>query len=491
MLLTLLSIALLLMSAEVALITQGFRFQPSSHVSKIRSSRRWSGSSGGEAPQRPSRSRRDELKSALQYARKYDSDWLQTVFGDKLPTFLEEAESEVEAEGETKTTEVLSDEEDPVPTSSSPSEINISVDQEEFVRLGYSKSEVSMIKPSVRAIIIERSVAKPRRGIPDEWLADGGRPAASFDRGTDEPPSFTSRRGMDRSGERTSRARRSDTESRNGLSDIARGGRQSEGEAFSWNGKPPTVVEIENSIDFPGDDADYVFSSQSDAEEEGLSFWPDKEEFKNMLIEESKARIEVTGDWIKPLVKQEAKWRYGLYKGFLKFAGEGLDDRYDIEPLDQRQGKATSSSSVRRDGDQDNARKYNKWFEDRVERSDGWTDAEELPFDNYQEQRDSPVNKDEWFSDQETTTAEKDRNWNVSLFDTDESSFDLISRARNEVSEFLDDTIKNSQRSKVAYRDGFEPKSKNTRPSFNSEESTRSTNRQKKSELFERETDEY
>ena len=491
MLIALISIALLLMSAEVALITQGFRFQLSPHVSKIRCGRRWSSSSGGGAPQRPPRSSRDELKKALQYARKYDSDWLQTVFGDKLPTFIEEAESEEEAEREAETAEALPDEEDLIPTSSVPSEIIISVDHEEFSRLGYSEREVSVIKPSVRAIIIERNVVKPRRGIPDEWLVDVARPAASFDKETGELPSSTSSRRMDRGGDQALRARRSDSKRRDGPSDRARSERQSEGEAFSWKGKPPTVVEIENSIDFPGDDADYVFSSQSGAEDEGLSFWPDKEEFKNMLIEESKARIEVTGDWIKPLVKQEAKWRYGLYKGFLKFAGEGLDDQYDVEPLDsdkhdRRRGKVTSSSSGQRDGERDNASKYSKWFEDRVERSDGWTDSEDLPFDNSKEQRYSPVDKDEWFSDQETETVETDRNWNVSFFDTDESSFDLISRARNEVSEFLDDTINSSQRSKVANRKGIKQASEKARPSINNEESIRITNRQKKSELYER-----
>ena len=45
---------------------------------------------------------------------------------------------------------------------------------------------------------------------------------------------------------------------------------------------------------------------------------------KDLLIEESKARIQVTGDWMKPLVQAEAKWRYNLYKSFLSFVGNDL-----------------------------------------------------------------------------------------------------------------------------------------------------------------------
>ena len=54
------------------------------------------------------------------------------------------------------------------------------------------------------------------------------------------------------------------------------------------------------------------------------AFWPDEEEFKNMLISESKFRVDIVGDWTTPFVKQESKWRYNLYKNWLKFLDEGF-----------------------------------------------------------------------------------------------------------------------------------------------------------------------
>jgi hypothetical protein len=58
-------------------------------------------------------------------------------------------------------------------------------------------------------------------------------------------------------------------------------------------------------------------------------FWPDREEFRDLLVKESKWRVGLVGDWIAPLVKAEAMWRYGLYKGFLAFLDAGYADGFD------------------------------------------------------------------------------------------------------------------------------------------------------------------
>lgn len=107
------------------------------------------------------------------------------------------------------------------------------------------------------------------------------------------------------------------------------------GETFAWKGAPPTVVELQNRLD--SDEEDIM---DNDYIETSASFFPGKEEFKDLLIEESKARIEVTGDWLKPLVQTEAKWRYGLYKAFLSFVDTDIGDGFDVESLMDENGQS-------------------------------------------------------------------------------------------------------------------------------------------------------
>lgn len=71
---------------------------------------------------------------------------------------------------------------------------------------------------------------------------------------------------------------------------------------------------------------------ESDLEEnEPVSFWPDLDEFKDMLIDESKFRVNMAGFWTTPFVKAETKWRYKLYKGWMDFLNQGVGSAFDEE----------------------------------------------------------------------------------------------------------------------------------------------------------------
>jgi hypothetical protein len=61
-----------------------------------------------------------------------------------------------------------------------------------------------------------------------------------------------------------------------------------------------------------------------------VGFWPDRIEFRDMIMEEAKWRIDIAGDWSAPLVKAETKWRYNLYRNWLNF----LDTGYDMDGFD-------------------------------------------------------------------------------------------------------------------------------------------------------------
>ena len=49
-----------------------------------------------------------------------------------------------------------------------------------------------------------------------------------------------------------------------------------------------------------------------------------------MLLDESQWRSDLIGEWSVPLIRQETKWRYKLYKNWLTFLDEGLGDGFDV-----------------------------------------------------------------------------------------------------------------------------------------------------------------
>jgi hypothetical protein len=49
----------------------------------------------------------------------------------------------------------------------------------------------------------------------------------------------------------------------------------------------------------PDDDDDDDDDNYSDDDGE-FSFWPSEEEFKDLLLDESRMRVEIVGDWMTP-----------------------------------------------------------------------------------------------------------------------------------------------------------------------------------------------
>lgn len=144
----------------------------------------------------------------------------------------------------------------------------------------------------------------------------------------------------------------------------------------------------DNTYDYEGDPA----------------FWPDEDEFKDMLLNESRFRVELAGDWTTPFVRQETKWRYRLYKKWLSFLDEGFDDGEFNEEREYmysdngENGYRPSSprwrvpgdalgvdSDIRNEkaGDEGSSAKsraaidYEERLANALSASDGWTDLEE------------------------------------------------------------------------------------------------------------------
>ena len=157
-----------------------------------------------------------------------------------------------------------------------------------------------------------------------------------------------------------------------------------------------------------------------------------------MLLDESQWRSGLIGSWSVPLIREETKWRYKLYKNWLKFLDEGLGDGFDVvadefnefyddvdvdlddkdrensvksynrdersvdyKLRDQaergRDRPAARSSQQTREGEQrrelSKAEKYDAWVSQRVGATGVWTDLEEEEWEATREQRESAERK--------------------------------------------------------------------------------------------------
>jgi len=427
----------------------------------------------------------DSVASALANARKYDAEWLQDMFGEgrasarvPVPPPLPLPPSPPRPARDWRASRAPGG--GPVrpwtqahalqTRSSSPSaNLNTACDEVRVegsvpqytalsLEMGYSEWEWAQLKPRVAALVLERGMRRPRRGLPDEWLDDGGcggsstsiisssrgrgqckssgdqrdwaqqwAPGAgigtdvrararrtataaatatraatgagmddfdtafndrlavaapfkdkikslydpyniwddSFDGGgrREEAGGYSEWHGVAPTAEEErvvrdpavreqlrNQARPSEqdawreaylgtyTASRSGGGSEARaaqgeertaGGKmedEDEGSAWGWSRGTPDVADDWFADDRPGGGRD---RDGGGVEMNAAGFWPDRQEFRDMLVEEAKWRVGMVGDWSVPLVKAEAKWRYGLYNRFLSFLDAGYADGFD------------------------------------------------------------------------------------------------------------------------------------------------------------------
>ena len=149
-----------------------------------------------------------------------------------------------------------------------------------------------------------------------------------------------------------------------------------------------------------------------------------------MLINESRWRAGIIGDWSKPLIKAETKWRYKLYKQWLQFLDEGLGDGFDVVA----DGFSDYYDSDYDDDDDSSGNKakskveaYDKWMTNRVENTDGWTDVKVEQRQSMREFRDASLRR--------RLQQDKDD-------DDDDVDFDVASSSRrryiNDENEYFD-----------------------------------------------------
>ena len=405
------------------------------------------------------------------------------------------------------------------------------IDFEAFEILGYAREETLSLKGSIRDVILSRNTIKPRFGIPMEWTineslgdlrkkdreqwaaleGEASSKVADDDRDDRDKSNYFFGREVDPrdvqgaisvskpasvpSGniltnqddsfddERKKRIRR--YESRRGIVDGELGqsfererreerSRQKSsgsdiGETFYWRGAPPTAVELKNRLDSAEDDV-----MENDYLSQPPTFFPDQEEFKDLLIEESKARIQVTGDWMKPLVQAEAKWRYNIYKSFLSFVGTDLADGFDVESLMGENGQSNENRRQKKRRQEDNASMYSEWMDSQLSGEDGWTEITRDDQEGIKADYSSSIDKDAFFSEK-VNEDEEDFAWDDKFIDED--SFKQSKR---------------SSRSDSAYRTYKKMSSSpDSASSIDKADSMKVRSTVRKSRFYDLETDEY
>lgn len=237
----------------------------------------------------------DEIRQLYEKAQKEDAEWLRRVFDGSvfpLPVTTGDAPAPPTATI--------------APPTAPPAETEATT---ALFALGYSLADIADIKDSVLEVIVNKAVNRPRKGLPDSWLKRvDGAPPPRLQPSSSSPPSPL----------RSTKAPPTDEV----------------GEAFAWAGAAPTDGEVsrgrrlreasirarqgDTDADEEDNREDWGYDRGSDMD--GPSpFWPDADEFKNMLIDESQWRVGIVGGWSKPFIKAETKWRYSLYKSWLRF----------------------------------------------------------------------------------------------------------------------------------------------------------------------------
>jgi hypothetical protein len=316
----------------------------------------------------------EELKLLYEKAQLDDAEWFQRVLGEQKSVGDDVISTPVKEELVKNSTIRL----DPIENQLKNSQVSNSelkrnrIDNDQrkaLIELQYSALEIESIKDSVKIVILEKSVSRPRKGLPESWLkeaVDSGYKTTgssvsnpSARRSGNDIPSTNKRNNDRRSYEvdlddqtkedlmRQRKRSRTDFENEDPND---RRARENEGESFSWKGKeladeeremigmnrkPRGIREEEVQTRRSSTMSERTIRSKSDwdddKDEDGPSpFWPDAVEFKDMLLDESQWRAGLIGDWSIPIIKAETKWRYSLYKNWLKFLDDGLGDGFDM-----------------------------------------------------------------------------------------------------------------------------------------------------------------
>jgi hypothetical protein len=218
----------------------------------------------------------DDIKTLYKKAQLEDAEWLQRVLGERpVSTTSSEVVIASDVDDETRVSEDVSTDE--IRLTSNPTKTTTKSQTGEIEMLsslGYSPADIAVMKESVLRVIMESSINRPRKGLPTSWIDDSNKPFTRVEQdrsssgrddvvrsrkrpsdsggvevrpGSRQGESLRSNRGYKENESRQANSVE-DNERRFGLDDEKAAAKVSGvGEAFAWNGSPPTAEELENS----------------------------------------------------------------------------------------------------------------------------------------------------------------------------------------------------------------------------------------------------
>lgn len=220
-------------------------------------------------------------------------------------------------------------------------------------RLGYARQEIVALKESVRAMLVEQEVERPAGPLPSAWIKRNGRvgQATSVKAGVSKPTTKVNAGYKAKAS--SSESNTVQTSSKSTVSRIAQDFRLddpdpraigSDVRTAKWRGIPVIDAEDDDADNRSGrlsstasvyDQERFLLDPSMDESTQSngaLTIWPNKEEFKDLLLQESRLRVDIMGDWLVPSLRKENNWRLQLYESWLTFLQEGFDasDRFDI-----------------------------------------------------------------------------------------------------------------------------------------------------------------
>jgi hypothetical protein len=257
------------------------------------------------------------LDQLIEGAKKEDADWYKSIIGNDLDDIAIHRDFSPEVARSTGL----------------PDDTTMSSDRSSLLALGYSIDECAMLKKPVVTQVIKNSVKRPLGDIPLVWFekkyveSSAARPTVP---GAKVVPK-THRRKPEPSLTNQDAQIHNNAHLRDNTGTFT---------TFAWKGTGSKVTDAEFAdIDAASPDSTIRGQSKIDAfgeptsptfvDDSELSFLPSVEEFRSMLIEESRWHMRSVGSWIAPLLRLENKLRTKLYEGFLYFLDNGVGDVVD------------------------------------------------------------------------------------------------------------------------------------------------------------------
>lgn len=304
-----------------------------------------------------------EIDEAYQRALQRDSEWLSDIFEDDL---IRTSSSSSPISSLSSLKEKSDDNDDDLYSYNPPSVASPSCPSklDNISKLGYSTAEWEELRDPVKQILLKNNVRRPKKGIPLDWMIRNNHRDAGEN--VDKQQNYSNGNVKRRE------------EDLNVKQETLRNDENDVGSSYQWSSTPRPPSRFETSVGVKTSDFDSSSisssykSSTNDArnkyeayrrgkytsapvgrktlrhEEDALDwenneneenedkehmhvsgFWPDVYEFRDMLVEEARWRVEVVGPMapvVSPLVRSETKWRYNLYRSFLDFLDLGITD---------------------------------------------------------------------------------------------------------------------------------------------------------------------